>query len=74
MFVRTDLTAASLVDINLIAANLDKAVLVSADFLRANLFQADLGQCLIDDTTRFDEAHTEQVKTVPRRKPEEKTA
>jgi uncharacterized protein YjbI with pentapeptide repeats len=74
MFVRTDLTAASLVDCNLIAANLDKAVLASADFLRANLFQADLGQCLIDDTTRFDAAYTEQVKTVPRRKAEEKAA
>ncbi len=70
MFVRTDLTAASLVDINLIAANLDKAVLASADFRRANLFQADLGQCLIDDATRFDEACTEQVKTVPRRRTE----
>ncbi len=67
-FVRTDLTGASLVDASLIEADLQKSILVAADFHRANLFQADLSQCLIDDTTRFDEAYTEQVITTPRRK------
>ncbi|MET3495458.1 DUF2169 family type VI secretion system accessory protein [Variovorax boronicumulans] len=69
-FVRTDLTGATLAGANLIGANLQKAVLASANFHRANLFQADLGQCLIDEFTRFDEAYTEQVKTVPKRAPQ----
>ena len=69
-FVRTDLTGATLAGANLIGANLQKALLASANFHRANLFQADLGQCLIDEFTRFDEAYTEQVKTVPRRAPQ----
>ncbi len=68
MFVRTDLTGASFVDANLIEADLRKSILVAADFHRANLFQADLSECLIDDTTRFDEAYTQQVITTPRRK------
>jgi len=70
-FVRTDLTAASLVDASLIDADLCKAILVAADFHRANLFLADLSECLIDDTTRFDQAYVEQVVTVPRRKAQE---
>ncbi|KQU86501.1 hypothetical protein ASC78_02655 [Variovorax sp. Root318D1] len=71
MFVRTDLTGASLIDANLIDADLQKAILVAADFHRANLFMADLSQCLIDDTTRFDEAYTLQVITTPRRREKE---
>jgi uncharacterized protein YjbI with pentapeptide repeats len=70
-FVRTDLTAASLMDVSLIDADLRKAILVATDFRGANLFQADLSQCLIDEATRFDEAYTEQVVTVPRRKVQE---
>jgi uncharacterized protein YjbI with pentapeptide repeats len=73
MFIRADLTAASFVDASLIEADLQKAILVAADFHRANLFQADLSQCLIDDTTRFDEAYTEQVITMPRRRVREGT-
>jgi len=69
-FVRTDLTGASLSGANLIGANLQKALLSSANFHRANLFQADLGQCLIDPYTRFDEAYVVQVKTLPKRTPE----
>jgi uncharacterized protein YjbI with pentapeptide repeats len=70
-FVRTDLTGASFVDASLMEADLQKSILVAADFHRANLFQADLSQCLIDDTTRFDEAYTEQVITHPKRKAQE---
>lgn len=70
-FVRADLTAASLVNASLIEADLSKSTLVAADFHRANLFQADLSLCLIDDTTRFDEAYTVNVVTVPRRKAQE---
>ena len=44
---------------------------MATDFHRANLFQADLSRCLIDDTTRFDEAYTVNVVTVPRRKAQE---
>ena len=70
-FVRTDLTGASFVDASLMEADMQKSILAAADFHRANLFQADLSQCLIDATTRFDEAYTDQVITKPLRRSRE---
>ena len=70
VFIRTDFTGASMVDVNLQGALLEKAVLSSADFRRANLFGADLSECLIDERTLFDGAYTEQVVTTPKRKKE----
>lgn len=68
LFVRADLTGASLRDANLIDANLSKAVLSFADLSGANLFRADVSQALIDGSTRLDGAYTHGAKVWPARR------
>lgn len=67
LFIRADLTHASLRGANLMNASLQKATLVGVDLRDANLFRTDVSQALIDTVTETRGAYIEQAKTVPRR-------
>ncbi len=66
LFIRTDLTRASLPNANLMGALLQKCRLAGADLSHANLFRADLSQSSIDAQTRLGDAYIVQCKTLPR--------
>lgn len=68
--VRADLRLASLQGADLIEALLRAADLRGADLREANLFRANLGDVLIDDATRLDDAYQERVIWCPRARPE----
>ncbi|MDR5781429.1 DUF2169 domain-containing protein [Caballeronia sp. LZ065] len=68
--VRADLRLASLHGADLIEALLRAADLRGADLREANLFRANLGDVLIDDATRLDDAYQERVIWCPRARPE----
>ncbi|AGU49786.1 pentapeptide repeats-containing protein [Variovorax paradoxus B4] len=67
LFIRADLTHASLRGANLMNASLQKARLIGVDLREANLFRTDLSQALIDTVTETRNAYIAQTKTVPRR-------
>lgn len=67
LFVRADLSGASLRGANLIDANLSKSNLLGADLAQANLFRADVSQALLDGTTHMDGAYTQHAKVWPAR-------
>jgi uncharacterized protein YjbI with pentapeptide repeats len=70
LFVRTNLTAASLKGADLIDASLAKADLRFANLEQANLYRADVSQALIDATTLLAGAYTQHAKLWPKRREE----
>jgi len=68
LFVRADLSGASVRDANLIDANFSKAILSATDLRGANLFRTDVSQALIDGTTRMEDAYTHGAKIWPVRR------
>ncbi|MGK3130816.1 DUF2169 domain-containing protein [Pantoea sp. C8B4] len=66
-FVRTCFNQAQLKDSNFSGAFLAKAQLLGCDLRGCNLFRADLSLTLLDGETRFDDAWTNEMKTVPQR-------
>ena len=66
-FIRTDLTQATLAESNLIDASLAKSQLQGCDFSGCNLFRADLSLTWRDETTRFEQAWLDGMKTAPQR-------
>ncbi|MGK3127705.1 pentapeptide repeat-containing protein [Pantoea sp. C8B4] len=67
-FVRTDFRAAWLTGSLLLGADLQKSQLAGCDLSDCNLFRADLSQTHADSHTRFEDALTDSMKTLPRRR------
>lgn len=70
LFIRADLTGASLRSADLVDTNFSKADFRLADLGEANLFRADVSQAWIDSTTNLEGAYTQHAKVWPARSPE----
>lgn len=68
LFIRTDLSGAYAVSVNMMQAILQKAKLFGAVFQGANLFRADLARSEGDKNTSFEDAVVRQVRFVNPRK------
>ncbi|MDB5801437.1 MAG: hypothetical protein JWL63_2376 [Rhodocyclales bacterium] len=67
-FVKTDLRKAFLAGAKLMNSNFASARLEGADLRETNLYAADLARVGADTATRFDNALTTKVRTLPRRR------
>ncbi|RZL63914.1 MAG: DUF2169 domain-containing protein [Variovorax sp.] len=67
LFIRADLTGASLRNADLVDTNFSKADFRLADLGEANLFRADVSQAWIDSSTNLEGAYTHRAKIWPAR-------
>jgi uncharacterized protein YjbI with pentapeptide repeats len=67
-FVKADLRKANLSGANLMNTSLASARLEGADLRESNLYAADIARVAADTSTRFDNALTTKVRTLPRRR------
>ncbi|ORM67380.1 DUF2169 family type VI secretion system accessory protein [Pantoea rwandensis] len=66
-FIRTRFQQARLTDSNLTGAFMSKTQLQGCDLSGCNLFRTDIAQSWVDKETRFDDAWTSGMKSVPSR-------
>ncbi|MCC8365809.1 DUF2169 domain-containing protein [Xenorhabdus sp. PB61.4] len=67
IFIRTDFREALLNNASLMGALMQKCSLHGTDLRGANLFRADMSQSVIDDSTQFEGAYLQGIKTLPKR-------
>lgn len=67
LLIRSDLRGASIRNASLVSSILQGALLTEVDLSNSNLFRADLGEVLLDSTTRLDGCYQERIKWLPRR-------